>query len=255
LSQFVAKGLSVSERVWSAVREGRVGFAFQPIRHSADPGAILYYECLIRCMDENSRVISPVEFIPGMEKSGEIRLFDLHVFQRAVALLGEHPDVTLGVNVSALSAVGDSLWDSAFRCLSARPDIARRLVVEITETAPVDPAGAWTFARSLQQIGCRVAVDDFGAGYSLQAAAAVEHVDIVKIDAAFIARVGRSADALSRFNAVVASASKFVDCIVVEGVENEGDLSLVRGAGIEWGQGYYFGRPSCKIIPSHIGQN
>jgi len=190
-----------------------------------------------------------------MEESGEVRLLDLHVFQRTVALLDEYPDVTLGVNVSALSAVGDPLWDPAFRYLSGRPDIARRLVVEITETAPVDPAGAWAFARSLRQIGCRVAVDDFGVGYSLQAAAAVEHVDIVKIDASFIDRVGRSADALSRFNAIVALASKIVDCIVVEGVEDEGDLSLVRGAGIAWVQGYYFGRPSCKIICSQIEQN
>jgi EAL domain-containing protein (putative c-di-GMP-specific phosphodiesterase class I) len=242
----------VSELVWSAVREGKVEFAFQPICHSVDRSAILYYECLVRCMGENSRVISPVEFIPDMEKSGEVRVFDLHVLQRAVALLGEHPDVTLGVNVSAVSAVGDPLWDPTFRCLSDRPDIARRLVVEITETAPVDPAGAWAFARSLQRIGCRVAVDDFGAGYSLQAAAAVEHVDIVKIDGSFIDGVGRSADALCRFNEIVALALKFVDCIVVEGVENESDLSLVRGAGIEWVQGYYFGRPSCKIIPFHI---
>jgi EAL domain-containing protein (putative c-di-GMP-specific phosphodiesterase class I) len=245
----------VSELVWSAVREGRVEFAFQPICHSVDRSAILYYECLVRCMDENSRVISPVEFIPGLEKSGEIRLFDFHVFQRTVALLDEHPDITLGVNVSALSAIDDSLWDPAFVWLSDRPDIARRLVVEITETAPVDPAGAWAFAQSLQQLGCRVAVDDFGAGYSLQAATAVGQVDIVKIDASFINRIGRNVDALSRFDAIIASALKFVDCIVVEGVENEGDLSLVRGAGIEWVQGYHLGRPSCKIIPFHIGKN
>ncbi|WP_158899190.1 EAL domain-containing protein [Burkholderia sp. L27(2015)] len=239
----------MSELVWSAVREGRVEFAFQPICHSADRSAVLYYECLVRCMDENSRVISPVEFIPDLERSGEIRLFDVQVFQRAVALLGEHPDLTLGVNVSALSAVGDALWDPVFLRLSDTPDIARRLVVEITETAPVDPAGAWVFARRLRQMGCRVAVDDFGAGYSLQAATALEEVDIVKIDASFIDRVGRSVDALCRFDAIVASALKFVDCIVVEGVENEGDLSLVRGAGIEWVQGYYFGRPSCEIFP------
>ena len=98
----------MSELVWSAVREGRVEFAFQPICHSADRGAVLYYECLVRCVDENSRVISPVEFIPDLERSGEIRLFDVHVFQRAVALLGEYPGLTLGVNVSALSAVGDA---------------------------------------------------------------------------------------------------------------------------------------------------
>jgi EAL domain-containing protein (putative c-di-GMP-specific phosphodiesterase class I) len=245
----------VSELVWSAVRDGRVELAFQPICHSADRSAILYSECLVRCVDENSRVMSPVEFIPNLEKSGEIRLFDFHIFQRAVTLLDEHPDATLGVNVSALSAVDDSLWDPAFLWLADRPDIARRLVVEITETAPVDPAGAWAFARSLQQIGCRIAVDDFGAGYSLQAAMAMEQVDIVKIDASFINRIGCSVDALCRFDAIIAAALKFVDCVVVEGVENEGDLLLVRGAGIEWVQGYHFGRPSCEIIPFDIGRN
>jgi EAL domain-containing protein (putative c-di-GMP-specific phosphodiesterase class I) len=242
----------VSDLVWSAVREGRVEFAFQPICHSANRSSVLYYECLVRCIDENSRVISPVEFIPDLERNGEIRRFDFHVFQRAVALLGEHPEVTLGVNVSALSAVGDPLWDPAFLWLSDRPDVARRLVVEITETASVEPAGARAFARRLRQMGCRVAVDDFGTGYSLQAATAVGQVDIVKIDASFIGSVGRSVDALCRFDAVVASALKFGDCIVVEGIENEGDLSLVCGAGIEWVQGYYFGRPSCKIFSLHV---
>jgi EAL domain-containing protein (putative c-di-GMP-specific phosphodiesterase class I) len=83
----------------------------------------------------------------------------------------------------------------------------------------------------------------------------VEQVEIVKIDASFIGSVERSADALRRFDAIVALASRFVDCIVVEGIENAGDLSLACGAGIEWMQGYYFGRPSCKIIPCHIQEN
>jgi EAL domain-containing protein (putative c-di-GMP-specific phosphodiesterase class I) len=237
----------VSELAWSAVRKGRVKLVFQPVYHSGDRSVILYCECLARYIDENSRVISPAEFIRDLEKSGEIRLFDFHIFQRILALLGEHPDVTLGVNVSALSAIVDPLWDPVFLWLSDRPDIARRLVVEITETAPVDPTGVWAFARSLRQVGCRVAVDDFGAGYSLQAATAMEHVDIVKIDASFIQGIGSGVEALCRFDAIVALALKFVDYVVVEGVENEGDLSLVRGAGIEWVQGYYFGRPSCEI--------
>ena len=77
----------MSELVWSAVRDGRVEFAFQSICHSADHSAVLYYECLVRCIDENSRMISPAEFIPDLERSGEIRLFDFHIFQRAAALL------------------------------------------------------------------------------------------------------------------------------------------------------------------------
>ncbi|CAD6556841.1 EAL domain-containing protein [Paraburkholderia metrosideri] len=245
----------MSELVWGAIREDRVGFAFQPICHSGDRSVILYHECLVRCRDENYRVVPPAEFIPDLERSGEVRLFDLHVFRHAVALLGEHPHITLGVNVSALSAVDDHLWGSVFLWLSDRPEIAHRLVVEITETVPVDPVGAWAFARSLRQVGCRVAVDDFGAGYSSQAATAVEHVDIVKIDASFINGARRNADALCRFDSILASALKIADCIVVEGVENEGDLSLVRRAGIDWVQGYYFGRPSCKTLPLYIQEN
>ena len=97
----------MSELAWSAVRKGKVELVFQPICHSVDRSAILYCECLARYIDENSRVISPAEFIRDLEKSGEIRLFDFHIFQRILALLGEHPDVTLGVNVSALSAIVD----------------------------------------------------------------------------------------------------------------------------------------------------
>jgi EAL domain-containing protein (putative c-di-GMP-specific phosphodiesterase class I) len=239
-----AEDLDVSERVWDALRDDRIDLVFQPVCHAMNSSAPLYYECLVRCQDQDGPGMLPAEFIPALERSGLVRLFDRHVFRRVVTLLDQHPGITLGVNISALSAVADVLWDPVLVFLAGRADIARRLVVEITETVPVDPRRAGTFVRRMQELGCRVAVDDFGAGYSLAAAVAIGSVDIIKIDASLIHGINRGDFPLSRLDEVVELASAFADCVVVEGVEHEKDVSLASRAGAEWVQGYHFGLPT-----------
>jgi EAL domain-containing protein (putative c-di-GMP-specific phosphodiesterase class I) len=239
-----AEDLEVSERVWNAQRDDRIELVFQPVCHSMNRSALLYYECLARCPDEDGPGMSPAEFIPALERSGLVRLFDRYVFRRVVTLLDRHPGITLGVNISALSAVADVLWEPTLVFLAGRPDIARRLVLEITETVPVDPTKAAAFVRRMQELGCRVAVDDFGAGYSLAAAVAIGSVDIIKIDASLIHGINRGDFPASRLEEVVELASAFADCVVVEGVEHEKDVSLASRAGAEWVQGYHFGLPT-----------
>jgi EAL domain-containing protein (putative c-di-GMP-specific phosphodiesterase class I) len=236
--------LRMAEVVWQAMRDDAIRFTFQRVRHTTVASVTLYHECLARVSDEDGREISPSKFIPVLEAMGLIRIFDRYVVGRVVKLLGQRVDVSLGVNVSALSAVDDELWAPTLIFLATRPDIAHRLVVEITETSEVDPISARAFVAHLRRVGCRVAIDDFGVGYSLNSALAIAQADIIKIDASWMLRA-RQGDCLAAdIKDVVTFASNLGSRMVLEGIETVADLELGHRIGVEWVQGYLFGQQS-----------
>ena len=123
------------------------------------------------------------EFIQEIERFGYIRLVDRHILDKVLVEAGRHPGVTFGFNLISALTTADKPW---LRLLSARlrgyPELARRLVIEITETAALyDIEESARFVSALRRAGCRVALDEFGAGYTslkhLQSLA----VDMVKI--------------------------------------------------------------------------
>ena len=159
--------------------------------------------------------------------------------------IAAYPGVVLGFNVSGLTAA-DRPW---LRALTARlrrePDLARRIVVEITETAALyDIEESARFVRALRQTGCRVALDDFGAGH-----ASLRHlhslpVDTVKIDGAFIRDLAGSPDNRVFLRHLVGLASGFGFKTVAESVETAEVAAILREEGVDFLQGHYCGRPS-----------
>ncbi|HKT17631.1 MAG TPA: EAL domain-containing protein, partial [Stellaceae bacterium] len=186
--------MALGERVQRALKEGRLKLAYQPVVASTS-GAIDYHECLLRMIAEDGRVIMAGAFVPAIEQLGFIRLIDRFVLETAVAEVAEHEDICLGINISGLTAT-DRPWLRTFTSLLRnKPAVARRLLVEITETEALhDIEESVRFVGTLRELGCRVALDDFGAGFTslrhLQALA----VDIVKIDGSFVRNLTQSAD-------------------------------------------------------------
>lgn len=189
-----AHSLAIAAMVKAALRQGRLFFAFQPIV-SAVTGEVDYFECLLRMHDEAGRTIPTAEFITTIEDLGLIGHIDRFVLEQTVQELRAHPGVRLGFNVSGLTA-GDRPWlRTLIALLRDRPDLARRLVVEITETAALYDIGeSARFVDTLRGAGCRVALDDFGAGHTslrhLQALA----VDTIKIDGSFVRDLANSTE-------------------------------------------------------------
>ena len=228
----------------AAVRDDRLLFAYQPVI-SAKTGAVDYYECLLRQRGPDGKVTGAAEFIPAVEQLGQIRLIDRHVLDRAIGEVAAHPGITLGFNISGLTAA-DRPW---LRALTARlrqePELARRIVVEITETAALyDIEESARFVSALRQAGCRVALDDFGAGH-----ASLRHlhnlpVDTVKIDGAFIRNVAGSPDNRVFLRHLIKLAAGFGFRTVAECVETAEDAAILREEGVEFLQGHHCGRPS-----------
>lgn len=224
--------------VFAALREGRLRLAREPVCGTQEPGRVLYEECLARVEGEPGLV--PGQFIPVLERLALVCAFDRHVMRRVIGLLRAGAQATLGVNLSARSLVPVVAWEALLRQLADRGDVAARLVVEITETARLEVEPGRRFVQRLRQAGCRVAIDDFGAGYGVETAMAIGTPDIVKIDASFVAAARGSDAGMARLAAMVRLAADLAPQVVVEGVEQEQDLWHAREAGAQWAQGRFF---------------
>jgi diguanylate cyclase (GGDEF)-like protein len=232
---------AIGDAVQAALRQDRVTLAFQPVV-SAATGEVDYYECLLRLRDGTGEFLSAGEFIQEIERFGYIRLIDRHILDVVLAVSTAHPDVTLGFNISALTTADRSWLRSLTSRLRTRPDLASRLVVEITETAALyDIEESARFVSALRRAGCRVALDDFGAGHtSLQHLQSLP-VDMVKIDRSLIRDITSSGESRVLLRHLLGLARSFGFSTIAEWVESEGEAEILRREGVGFLQGHHYG--------------
>lgn len=238
--------LALGDRVQRALREGRLVFAYQPVV-AAGNGAVDFNECLLRMIGEDGKIVPAGDFVAAVEQLGFIRLIDHYVLEKAVQEVAEHPEVTLAFNISGLTAT-DRAWLRAITALlKDRPGVARRLVVEITETSALhDIAESARFVRTLRDLGCRVALDDFGAGFTSLRHLQQLPVDTVKIDGSFVRNVATNAENQLFLRHLVGIAKGLNLAIVAEWVEKAEDAAILRREGVQYFQGYFFGAPTLE---------
>jgi EAL domain-containing protein (putative c-di-GMP-specific phosphodiesterase class I) len=179
-----------------------------------------------------------------VEQMGMIRLIDRYALEMAVTELTRYPGVTLAINVSGLTVVDES-WMRAFRALlKDKPDLASRLMIEITETAVMeDIEDSARFVAAVRDLGCKVALDDFGSGYTSFRHLKSLTVDVVKIDGSFVINLGENPDNLLFIRTLLNLADGFGITTVAECVQSEQDANLLKAEGVDYLQGFYYGRP------------
>lgn len=231
---------------------GRQDFAlaFQPIVSLGEGGETLYEEGLLRSVENLAhRTTAGEDTISTLEKLGLIRRLDRSVVLSLLGMLRQEPQVKLGCNISSSSAVDDAWWISILELLALRPDLASRLTVEITEYLPMlHPETAVDFVRRLQTLGCRIAIDDFGSGFTTLDFVRRVQPDIIKIHAGYLHRARESEQSVEVLSNLVGISSRFAPNVVIEGVESEEDLVLARGTSANWAQGNLFKAP--QLWPS-----
>jgi diguanylate cyclase (GGDEF)-like protein/PAS domain S-box-containing protein len=238
--------IALGERVQRALKENRLVFAYQPVVDS-DSGAVAYHECLLRMIAEDGGIVSAAAFVPVIEQLGFIRLLDRYVLERAVSEASRHPDCSLAFNISGLTAADRAWLRLLVSLLRDRPEVARQLIVEITETAALhDIQESARFVGTLRELGCRVALDDFGAGFTSFRYLQALDVDIVKIDGSFVRNLAESRHNQVFLRHLVGLADAFGLVTVAEGVESARDAKILRQEGVRFLQGYYFGRPALE---------
>ena len=156
---------------------------------------IAFHECLMRIRRPDGTIVTAQNVIPLAEHLGFVRLLDHRVLELVIAELATTPDFRASLNVSPLSAIDPDWWSALTSLLRLNSGVAERLTIEITETAAIqDIDDTRGFVARVKDFGCRIAIDDFGAGYTSFRNLRKLGVDMIKIDGAFVENMISSED-------------------------------------------------------------
>jgi diguanylate cyclase (GGDEF)-like protein/PAS domain S-box-containing protein len=228
----------------------------QPVVRMADMRTV-HYEILSRVRDENGGIMLPSQFIEYAESLGMVQEIDIRVVERVIEHLSmpEHKQrhMRYSVNLSRVS-ISDPHWVRKFHKMLDAADCARdQLVFEITETAAMsDVDVTQQFIREVKQLGCRFALDDFGAGFSSFYYLKRFDADYLKIDGGFIRDLLTDEGNRIFVKALCDVARGLKKQVIAEWVEDREVMKVLTEIGAEYGQGYLFHRPSpltVKAIP------
>jgi EAL domain-containing protein (putative c-di-GMP-specific phosphodiesterase class I) len=240
--------MQIADEVVLALKENRLKLAYQPIV-AARSRKVSHYECLLRMVKPDGSILTAGHFVPAAEQMGIVHLVDRFALEAAVATLKAQPQVTLAVNVSG-TAASDPAWLQEFvEYIRATKDVAPRLIVELTETAALHHFEENAqFVSQLRELGVRVAIDDFGAGYTSFRNLQMLHVDTVKIDGSYVKDLSQSPENQVFVRTLVGLARSFDIKTVAEWVSSDDDAALLQTFGVDYFQGFHFGEPVTDPI-------
>jgi len=236
--------IRVAEEIVTALNERRIVLAYEPVVATASRERA-FYECLVRIEQGGGRLVHAPDIVPVAERLGLIRLIDHRVLELVVTELAASPNVELSLNVSPDTTMDPDWWAAIESLMCAHPGVAGRLIIEITETVAIQNIDALSkFAGRLKDLGSRIAIDDFGAGYTSFRNLRKLGVDIVKIDGAFVQNISHSADDRAFVRALIDLARRLGIKTVAEWVQDEEAARLLRGWGCDYIQGHLIGLAS-----------
>lgn len=229
------------------------GFLWQQIASKPNISKIQQYEVLIRLPDSRGELICPEAFLPTAERFNMMPLIDQWVIKNAVQALASRDDdgqdISLSINLSGQTLEDESLAAYIHNIVSKYGVKPESLLFEITETSAIaNLEVANKFITSLQNLGYKFALDDFGSGFSSFSHLKYLPVDEIKIDGIFIQ--GMLHDSVDRaiIESIVQIAHTVGKRTVAEFVESAEILRMLKAAGVDFVQGYYVGRPSGSMI-------
>src|SRR4030088_2534309 len=238
--------IRVTDEIVTALNERRIVMAFEPVVEARSRD-MAFYECLVRMEQDDGQVLLAPDIVPVAEKLGLIRLVDHRVLELVVAELAASPDVRLSLNISPDTTMDPDWWTSIESLMRAHPGAAERLIVEITETVAIqDIDDLRGFVTRLKNFGSRIAIDDFGAGYTSFRNLRKLGVDIVKIDGAFVQNIARSADDRAFVQTLIDLTRRLQIETVAEWVQDEESAAMLRDWGCDYIQGRLIGLASSQ---------
>ena len=226
-----------TDEILAALNERRILLAYEPVV-TAQNRELAFYECLTRLNRPDGRIAHANEIFPVAERVGLVRMLDHRVLELVVGELAAAPDLNVSVNVSPTSTVDPTWWLGLGALLRANSSAAQRLIIELTETAAIhnvdDTRG---FVSRVKNLGCRIAIDDFGAGHTSYRSLRKLGVDIVKIDGAFVQNMIKSEDDRAFVRTMIDLARRLKLKTVAEWVQDEETAKLLADWGCDYLQG------------------
>jgi len=236
-----------ADRIRRALDDERFTLVAQPIL-SLRTMEISQYELLVRLETPDGKLLPPHSFLPSAERSGMVREIDMWVTRQAIRLIdserraGRH--LRLEVNLSGRTLSDPSMPQAVEQELRSIPIDPGNLIFEVTETTAVlNMDEAREFASKLTGMGCRFALDDFGAGFGSFYYLKYLPLEFLKIDGDFISDLASSVTDQAMVRAIVDLSTRLGKMTIAEFVGDDATIELLREYGVDFAQGYHIGRP------------
>jgi diguanylate cyclase (GGDEF)-like protein len=235
-------------RIKEAIRLQRFQMVYQPVVELRT-GKLYCQEALIRYIGDNGLRHLPGEFLPAAERFSLMPEIDQYVIRRVLAELATQSGEKIAINLSGQSIGRTDLYEFIKTALEESNVEPRRVIFEITETVFIkNLERAHLLVTELQKIGCTFCLDDFGAGFSSLSYMRNLPVDVVKIDGAFLKNIESNPVDFALLQSINEIAHLLGKRTVAEHVNSESIRQLLEEIGIDYGQGYYLGRPEPRSI-------
>jgi diguanylate cyclase (GGDEF)-like protein len=240
------ENIRATDEIVAALYERRIFLAYETVARTADR-APAFYECLMRVRRADGSLLGAAEVIPVAERLGLVRLLDHRVLELVVEEMVATPTLHASLNAAPGSTTDSNWWAGLGTLLRTHPGVAERLIIEITESAAIhDIDETRGFVARAKDFGCRIAIDDFGAGYTSFRNLRRLGVDIVKIDGAFVQKMIRSDDDRAFVHTLIDLGQRLRLTTVAEWVQDEETAALLHAWGCDYMQGALIGLASTE---------
>lgn len=239
----------ISQMITHALKHQHFSMVYQPLISVAS-GKILGFESLVRCQSPQFGFVSPADFIPCAEQTGQIIELGNWIFQQALLDLKcmlNHglSDVCLSLNVSPVQLLNTDVFEQLMALLDKLSIPPSAIKLELTETALINnPQHIANVFNAFKHEGVQIWLDDFGTGFASLSLLRKFNIDGLKIDRSFVDGIDSNNDDFTLCSAVIAMAQRLGLHIVAEGVETEAQLQILSQLGCDAVQGYLLGKPN-----------
>jgi EAL domain-containing protein (putative c-di-GMP-specific phosphodiesterase class I) len=240
------ENIRATDEIVAALNERRIHLAYEPVVTARDRTPA-FYECLMRVRRTDGIMLAAHDVVPVAERLGLVRLLDHRVLELVVEELIAASTLQASLNVSPASTTDPDWWAGLGALLRTHSGVAERLTIEITESAAIqDIDDTRGFVTRVKDLGGRIAIDDFGAGYTSFRNLRKLGVDMVKIDGAFVQNITRSEDDRAFVQTLVELARRLHLTTVAEWVQTDEAAAALADWGCDYIQGALVGLASTE---------
>ncbi|MDX4067106.1 EAL domain-containing protein [Aliarcobacter skirrowii] len=235
-----------SNKIKKAIEEDRVILFFQAIVNNKN---LKYekYEVLIRIKDTDDNIISPFFFLDIAKKTKQYLKLTKIVIDKSFEMFKDK-EVEFSINLTNEDISNKEINDYIFKKFDEYPNIAKKLVIELVESESiVDYKIAIEFIKRVKSKGCKIAIDDFGSGYSNFEYLVKLEADYIKIDGSLIKNIVTQKESFAVVSTIVNFAKQMEIKTIAEFVENEEIYKIIKNIGVDFSQGYYFTQPKKEL--------